>query len=103
MGEPAKQQILDAQAITTAFAGNASATARVLRLPCKVVVKAVQFVTAERDWLVSLWEACAISRSQCERLAELLELCPLDSHRFLQAEDVRKAAQTLPAPGGAND
>lgn len=97
MADPQRRDGLDAQSITAAFAGNASTTARALRVPCKVVIKAVQFVTAERDWLISLWEAGAICRSQCERLVVLLDLCPLDAHRPLQAEDVRKAAQTLPA------
>lgn len=97
MADPLMRDGLDAQAITIAFEGNASATARVLRVPSKVVIKAVQLVSAERDWLLSLWEAGVICRSQCERLAVLLDLCPLDSHRPLQAEDVRKVAQTLPA------
>lgn len=48
-------------------------------------------------------QAGAIFRSQCERLAVLLDLCPVDCHRPLQAEDVRKAAQTLPDPRVAND
>ena len=61
--------------------------------------KAVLFVVAERDWLLSLWEAGVICRSQCERLAVLLDLCPVDSPRRPQAEDVRKVAQTLPGPG----
>ena len=99
MVESVTERALDAQAITTAFAGNASATARELGVPRKVVIKAVLFVTAERDWLLSLWGAGVICRSQCERLAVLLDLSPVDSHRFLQAEDVRKAAQTLPGPG----
>ena len=103
MADPLMRDALDAQAITISFEGNASATARVLRVPSKVVIKAVQLVSAERDWLLSLWEAGVICRSQCERLAVLLDLCPLDSHRPLQAEDVRKVAQTRPAFGAAND
>lgn len=98
-----RRDALDAQVITAAFTGNASANARTLGVPVKVVIRAVQMVTAERDWLLSLWEAGEICRSQCERLAALLDLCPLDAHRPLQAEDVRKAAQTLPDPRVAND
>lgn len=96
MADPLRRDALDAQAISVAFAGNASATARALRVPCKVVIKAVQLVAAERDWLLTLWEAGAISRSQCARLAELLDLFPSDSGFAPQAADVRKAAQTLP-------
>jgi len=55
MDDSATERTLDAQAITAAFAGNASATARALQVPVKVVIKAVQLVTAERDWLLSLW------------------------------------------------
>jgi len=98
MAGPLRRDALDAQAITVAFAGNASATARELCVPVKVVIRAVQLVTAERDWLLSLWEAGVICRLQCERLAVLLDLCPLASKRPLQAEDVRKAAQTQPEP-----
>ena len=96
MADPLKRDALDAPAITVAFAGNASATARELCVPVKVVIKAVLLVTAERDWLLSLWEAGAICRSQCERLAALLDLCPLGLSRPLLAADVRKVAQTLP-------
>jgi hypothetical protein len=99
MADSLGRDALDAQAITAAFAGNASATARELGVPCKVVIKAVLFVVAERDWLLSLWEAGVICRSQCEQLAVLLDLCPVDSPRRPQAEDVRKVAQTLPGPG----
>ncbi len=90
------EPLIDALALTQAFNGNASATARALGLPRKVVIKAVQCVVAERDWLLSLWEADAISRSQCERLAVLLGLLPAEvMGRPLRAEDVRTVAQTL--------
>lgn len=93
------EPLIDALALTQAFNGNASATARSLGLPRKVVIKAVQCVVAERDWLLSLWEADAISRSQCERLAVLLGLLPAEvMGRPLRAEDVRTVAQTLPGP-----
>ena len=42
MADSLGRDALDAQAITAAFAGNASATARELGVPCKVVVKAVR-------------------------------------------------------------
>ena len=93
------EPLIDALALTQAFNGNASATARSLGLPRKVVIKAVQCVVAERDWLLSLWEADAISRSQCERLAVLLGLLPAEvMGRPLRAEDVRTVAQTLREP-----
>lgn len=98
MADSATERTLDAQVITAAFTGNASANARTLGVPVKVVIRAVQLVVAERDWLLSLWEAGAICRSQCERLAVLLDLCPLASNRPLQAEDVRIAAKKLPVP-----
>ena len=99
MADSLGRDALDAQAITAAFAGNASATARELGVPCKVVIKAVLFVVAERDWLLSLLDAGVICRSQCERLAVLLDLLPPDLGLTPQAADVRKVAQTLPGPG----
>lgn len=97
MAEPAEKHELSALALMQAFAGNASATAHELGVPRKVVIKAVQHVAAERDWLLSLWGAGVISRLQCERLAVLLDLLPPDLGLTPQAADVRKVAQTLPA------
>ena len=97
MADPLKRDALDAPAITVAFAGNASATARELCVPVKVVIKAVMLVTAERDWLLSLWEAGAICRSQCERLAVLVDLFPGWVPAPI-AQAVRTAAQTPPGP-----
>lgn len=99
MAEPAEKHELCALALMQAFAGNASATAHELGVPRKVVIKAVQHVAAERDWLLSLWGAGVISRLQCERLAVLLDLLPPDLGLTPQAADVRKVAQTLPGPG----
>lgn len=86
---------LSAVDVVRAFAGNALATARALGVPRKAVYRALRCVEAERDWLLSLFDAGALSISQRQRLAVLLDLLPVEGCCFRRAAAAHTAAQTL--------
>ena len=81
--------------VVRAFAGRVAVTARQFGVPRSVVYQALRCVEAERDWLLNLFDAGALSPAQLQRLAVLLDLLPLAGYSFRQAVAARTAAQTL--------